>query len=122
MRVASLVEEVQSSHDRRSALYQSYDDAINKYKSNKDANAFAATRKKVDGDYKTLTQQINDLQTKLKNEGSDLAEKVMSWNQIERFKARWASAIRRLIRDFKTKLFYCLSEVECICVQWGSFY
>lgn len=78
MRVASLVEEVQSSHDRRSALYQSYDDAINKYKSNKDANAFAATRKKVDGDYKTLTQQINDLQTKLKNEGSDLAEKVMS--------------------------------------------
>ncbi|XP_022300002.2 dolichyl-diphosphooligosaccharide--protein glycosyltransferase subunit 1-like [Crassostrea virginica] len=76
MRVASLVEEVQSSHDRRSALYQSYDDAINKYKSNKDANAFAATRKKVDGDYKTLTQQINDLQTKLKNEGSDLAEKV----------------------------------------------
>lgn len=76
MRVASLVEEVQSAHDRRSALYQSYDDAINKYKSTKDANTFAATRKKVDADYKSLTQQISDLQTKLKNEGSDLAEKV----------------------------------------------
>ncbi|XP_048740407.2 dolichyl-diphosphooligosaccharide--protein glycosyltransferase subunit 1-like [Ostrea edulis] len=76
MRVASLVEEVQSAHDRRSALYQSYDDAINKYKSTKDTNTFAATRKKVDTDYKSLTQQIGDLQTKLKNEGSDLAEKV----------------------------------------------
>lgn len=76
MRVASLVEEVQSAHDRRSALYQSYDDAINKYKSTKDPNTFAATRKKVDADYKSLTQQISDLQAKLKNEGSDLAEKV----------------------------------------------
>uniref|UniRef100_A0A8W8LS34 Dolichyl-diphosphooligosaccharide--protein glycosyltransferase subunit 1 n=1 Tax=Magallana gigas TaxID=29159 RepID=A0A8W8LS34_MAGGI len=46
------------------------------YKSTKDANTFAATRKKVDADYKSLTQQISDLQTKLKNEGSDLAEKV----------------------------------------------
>lgn len=82
MRVASLVEEVQSAHDRRSALYQSYDDAINKYKSTKDANTFAATRKKVDADYKSLTQQISDLQTKLKNEGSDLAEKVINRSKI----------------------------------------
>ena len=35
MRVASLVEDVQSTQDKRSALYQSYDDAINKFKSTK---------------------------------------------------------------------------------------
>lgn len=82
MRVASLVEEVQSAHDRRSALYQSYDDAINKYKSTKDANTFAATRKKVDSDYKSLTQQISDLHSKLKHEGSDLADKVINRSKI----------------------------------------
>lgn len=76
MRIASLVEDVQSTQDRRSALYQSYDDAINKYKSTKEASNFAASRKKIDADYRQLTQQITSLQGQLKTEGSDLAEKV----------------------------------------------
>lgn len=76
MRVSSLIDEVQSAHDRRSALYQSYDDAINKFKSSKDVTAFSASRKKIDADYKQLTQQIQNLQTQLKAEGSEAAEKV----------------------------------------------
>ncbi len=35
MRVMSLIESVQGLQDRRSACYQSYDDAINKYKASK---------------------------------------------------------------------------------------
>ena len=77
MRVSSLIDEVQSIHDRRSALYQSYDDAINKYKSSKDLNAFQSSKKKIEGDYKQLSQQIQNLQAQLKAEGSDAAEKVM---------------------------------------------
>ena len=76
MRVASLLEEVQSAQDKRSALYQSYDDAIDKFKANKDSTSFVAARKKIDGDYKQLTQQIQGLQNQLKNEGSELSEKV----------------------------------------------
>ena len=80
MRVASLVEQAQAAHDRRSALYQSYEDAINKFKSTKDATLFGTNRKKIDGDHKTLSQQIGNIQSKLKAEGADAADKV-NWTQ-----------------------------------------
>jgi len=76
MRVASLVEQAQAAHDRRSALYQSYEDAVNKYKSTKDLTLFGTNRKKIDGDHKTLSQQIGNIQSKLKAEGSDASDKV----------------------------------------------
>jgi len=76
MRVASLVEQAQAAHDRRSALYQSYEDAVNKYKSTKDLAVFGTNRKKIDTDHKTLTQQIGSIQMKLKAEGTDAADKV----------------------------------------------
>jgi len=84
MRVASLVEQAQAAHDRRSALYQSYEDAINKYKSTKDVALFGTNRKKIDGDHKTLSQQIGNIQSKLKAEAAEAADKV-SW----RLAARW---------------------------------
>ncbi|XP_046542465.1 dolichyl-diphosphooligosaccharide--protein glycosyltransferase subunit 1-like [Haliotis rubra] len=83
MRVASLLEEVQSAQDKRSALYQSYDDAINKFKSSKDSSAFTSSRKKIDSDYKQLTQQIQTLQTQLKNEGSEASEKVGELQRLD---------------------------------------
>lgn len=83
MRVASLVEDVQSTQDRRSALYQSYDDAINRFKSSKDVNAFVASRKKVDGDYRQLTTQIHSLQQQLKAEGADISEKVGELQRLD---------------------------------------
>ena len=78
MRISSLIEEVQSTHDKRSALYQSYDDAINKFKANKDVSQLMSSRKKIDADYKQLTQQIQNLQAQLKQETSDAAEKVVN--------------------------------------------
>ena len=76
MRVASLVEQAQAAHDRRSALYQSYEDAINKYKTTKDLTLFGTNRKKIDADHKTLSQQIGNIQSKLKTEGADASDKV----------------------------------------------
>ena len=76
MRVASFVEDVQSTQDKRSALYQSFDDAIDKFKGGKDQQAFVSSRKKIDADYKQLTQHMQHLQAQLKTEGSELAEKV----------------------------------------------
>ncbi|XP_005100561.1 dolichyl-diphosphooligosaccharide--protein glycosyltransferase subunit 1 [Aplysia californica] len=90
MRVSSLVDEVQSIHDRRSALYQSYDDAINKFKSSKDLAAFQSSRKKIDADYKQLSQQIQNLQAQLKAEGSDAAEKV---GELQRFDSQYKEQI-----------------------------
>lgn len=83
MRVASLVEEVQSAQDKRSALYQSYDDAIDKFKAGKDHGNFVSQRKKIDADYKQLTGQIQNLQAQLKSEGSDISEKVAELNRLD---------------------------------------
>ncbi|KAK2177069.1 hypothetical protein NP493_619g00046 [Ridgeia piscesae] len=76
MRIAALIEEVQGVQDRRSALYQSYEDAVNKFKSNKNQNAFMTNRKKIDADHKQLTQQMATLLSKLKAENSDAADKA----------------------------------------------
>ena len=76
LRVASLAEQVQTIHDRRSALYQSYHDAINKFKASKDAASFATQRKRVDTDHKALTQEISVLVAKIKPEAGDVAERV----------------------------------------------
>ncbi|GAB1598881.1 dolichyl-diphosphooligosaccharide--protein glycosyltransferase subunit 1-like [Argonauta hians] len=83
MRIASLIEEVQSTHDKRSALYQTYDDATNKFKSNKEVSVFQASRKKIDSDYKQLTQQINTLQASLKAEGAEAADKVLELQKLD---------------------------------------
>lgn len=83
MRVASFVDDVQSTQDKRSALYQSYDDAIDKFKSGKDQQAYISSRKKIDADYKQLTQHMQHLQAQLKSEGSDLADKVAELNRLD---------------------------------------
>ena len=77
MRIASLVEQAQAIHDRRSALYQSYEDAVNKFKATKDTTTLTANRKKIDADYKDLSSQIAAILTKLKTEGSEAADKVL---------------------------------------------
>ncbi|XP_074645590.1 dolichyl-diphosphooligosaccharide--protein glycosyltransferase subunit 1-like [Tubulanus polymorphus] len=83
MRVASLIEQVQSTQDKRSALYQSYADAINKYKASKDSSSFHSNRKKIDGDHKNLSQQIAQLQSKLKVDSAELADKVNELQKLD---------------------------------------
>lgn len=83
MRVASLVEQAQAAHDRRSALYQSYEDAVNKFKATKDLTNFTVNRKKIDADHKALTSQIATLLTKLKAEGSEAADKVGELQKLD---------------------------------------
>lgn len=107
MRVASFVEEVQSTQDRRSALYQSYDDAINRFKTSKDANAFGASRKKVDADYRQLTTQIQTLQQQLKAEGTDIAEKVV-FECVHKLKYAWVGDCMLWSADIR---FFC-QEME----------
>ncbi|ESO08246.1 hypothetical protein HELRODRAFT_169987 [Helobdella robusta] len=83
LRMASLVKQTVDSHERRSSLYQSYEDAINKYKASKEAGTFKNNQKKIDGDHKQLTQQIAAFQLKLKAEGSDAAEKVLELQRLD---------------------------------------
>ncbi|XP_014781334.1 dolichyl-diphosphooligosaccharide--protein glycosyltransferase subunit 1 [Octopus bimaculoides] len=114
MRIASLIEEVQSSHDKRSALYQTYDDATNKFKSNKEASVFQTSRKKIDSDYKQLTQRIHTLQATLKEEGAEAAEKVAELQKLDsQYKELINQAINyaeKLINNKMNKQAYIESE------------
>lgn len=83
LRLASLVKQTVELHERRSALYQSYEDAINKYKSSKDASAFKNAQKRIDADHKQLSLQVAALHLKLKTEGSDSAEKVQELQRLD---------------------------------------
>ena len=76
MRAACLIEEVQRLLDRQSGLYSVYSDAIHKYKSSKDATAFANARKKLDGDYRSISNQIAQVQISLNKEQPEASEKV----------------------------------------------
>ena len=76
MRAACLIEEVQRLLDRQSGLYSVYADAIQKYKQSKDATAFANARKKLDGDYRAISNQISQVQASLSKEQPEAAEKV----------------------------------------------
>ena len=78
MRAACLIEEGQRLLDRRSGQYSVYSDAIHKYKSGKDATAFANARKKLDSDYRSISSQINQVQTSLSKEQPEAADKVRS--------------------------------------------
>ena len=108
MRVASLIEQVQAIQDRRSALYQSYEDAVNKYKSSKDTTSFVANRKKIDADHKQLSQQISALQNKLKTEGSDVADKVCIGDYHFSFYVR---VLMSFSSNFHT-LYYLINIIE----------
>ncbi|XP_050412619.1 dolichyl-diphosphooligosaccharide--protein glycosyltransferase subunit 1 [Patella vulgata] len=83
LRVSSLINEVQDAQDKRSALYQSYDDAINKYKSSKDTTTFGNSRKKINNDYTALTKQINTIHAQLKTEGSEASERVAELQKLD---------------------------------------
>jgi len=84
LRVNSLIEQLQAAHDKRSALVQSYEDAINKFKSSKDATAFASARKKNDDAHKQLSGEILDISQKLKAEKSDKVEKVSELQKLDK--------------------------------------
>ncbi|ESO84348.1 hypothetical protein LOTGIDRAFT_196756 [Lottia gigantea] len=105
LRISSLINEVQDAQDKRSALYQSYDDAINKFKSSKDATTFGSSRKKINADYANLTQQISSIQAQLKAEASDAAEKIAELQKLDsQYKDLINSAITSAERLISNKL------------------
>jgi oligosaccharyltransferase complex subunit alpha (ribophorin I) len=114
MRLSGFAEEVRATQDRRSALYQAYEDAINKYKSSKDMNVLTQSRKKIDGDHQQLTQQMTVLQTKLKQDSAAVAEKV---NEIQSLDSRYREQVTqsvsladRLVTSKITKQVYIDNE------------
>lgn len=83
MRAACLIEEVQRLLDRQSGLYSVFSDAIHKFKSSKDGTAFANARKKLDGDYRSISNKITQVQNSLTKEQPETAEKLTDLQRKE---------------------------------------
>lgn len=78
MKVASITEQVLTLVNKRLGLYRHMDEVVNRYKQSRDTGALNSGRKTLEAEHRTLTNDITALQTRLKAEGSDLAEKVES--------------------------------------------
>nr|CUU98608.1 hypothetical transcript [Hymenolepis microstoma]CUU98609.1 hypothetical transcript [Hymenolepis microstoma] len=82
-RVQASVDEILSLQNKRSAIYQTYEDVVSSYKSSKDADRFKADYKRVEVDYKHITQKISALQTKLREFYSEGADKVGELQKLD---------------------------------------
>ncbi|MGH0183128.1 UNVERIFIED_CONTAM: hypothetical protein FKN15_010979 [Acipenser sinensis] len=76
MKVASITEQVLTLVNKRLGLYRHFDEVINKYKQSRDMGALNSGRKTLEAEHRTLTNEVASLQSRLKAEGSDLADKV----------------------------------------------
>ncbi|XP_077983571.1 dolichyl-diphosphooligosaccharide--protein glycosyltransferase subunit 1-like [Glandiceps talaboti] len=95
LRVAGLVEQILKVESKRFTLYQSYDEAISKFKSSKNSNNFNETRKKLDQEYKGYTTNINAYLATLKQEGTDAADKVA---EIQKFESQLKDFVGQAIQ------------------------
>jgi len=76
LKVSGLVEQALSAHTERTGVYEVWTDAIEKYKGSRDSAALATARKRIDNDLKNYAQTLTDLQTALKADSPEGAEKL----------------------------------------------
>jgi oligosaccharyltransferase complex subunit alpha (ribophorin I) len=77
LRVSGYIETIHNYCDNRTTIYAKFDEALNKFKHNKDLTTYQAIVKKLNVEHKNESQAVADLLAKLKQEGpADVAEKV----------------------------------------------
>lgn len=67
--------------EQRRRLYDSYNDAVNKYKASKDSSAYSNARKKIDGEYRGISAKILERQSALAKDQPESADKVKYSNK-----------------------------------------
>ena len=80
MRIQAIWDQVVESNIKRTGLYQKLEDALTAYKNNKDFKIFNDLKKKFEAELKNIQQDLAALQTKVRVDSNDSAEKVSSWN------------------------------------------
>lgn len=83
MKVASITEQVLTLVNKRLGLYRHFEESVNKYKQSRDIGTLNSGRKSLETEHRSLSGDISALQSKLKGEGSDLAEKVAEIQKLD---------------------------------------
>ncbi|KAL0181702.1 hypothetical protein M9458_024108, partial [Cirrhinus mrigala] len=111
MKVASITEQVLTLVNKRLGLYRHMDEVVNRYKQSRDTGALNSGRKTLEAEHRTLTNDINALQTRLKAEGSDLAEKIQKLDgQLKDLVCRSCQEAERLVAGKVKKDAYIESD------------
>ena len=84
LRAAGLVEELIGLLEQRRRLYESYVDAMTKYKSSKDSGAFMTTRKKIDDEYRSVSSRIAERQAALAKDQAESGDKMVDLQRKEK--------------------------------------
>lgn len=84
-KVAVVLENIVRKQESRVTTYGLYDSAIAKFKSSKDATAFQATLKRLNGEFKQDTQVIAELLLRIKDTASsELLEKIAELQRLDK--------------------------------------
>ncbi len=83
MRVAGAVEQIFSLENKRESLYSKLEDAVANYRKTKDADALASSRKGIEAELKDVKNQVEQLGKVIKEDNSDVAEKVSEVQRLE---------------------------------------
>ncbi|UJR22106.1 hypothetical protein I4U23_025171 [Adineta vaga] len=85
LRIKAIWDQITDNNIKRTGFYQKLEDALNSYKTNKILKDYNEQRKKIENDLKTLQQDLTQLQTKLRMDSADAAEKI---NELQRLDAQ----------------------------------
>uniref|UniRef100_A0A915B6B2 Dolichyl-diphosphooligosaccharide--protein glycosyltransferase subunit 1 n=1 Tax=Parascaris univalens TaxID=6257 RepID=A0A915B6B2_PARUN len=78
------IEQLTDLHADRLRSYDHFIDASSKYRSSKDAAAFASAKKKAESDVKNTTQLMMDIQAELKANNAEISEKLNEVNKMNK--------------------------------------
>jgi len=120
LKVAGLMEQVQNLQSQRSAIYENLVDGVNKFRNNQQLAALTASKKKFESDEKELANEFTTVQTLLKAENPEYAEKINELNRLDRqakdqLLLNWVPSVEKLVSGKFSKAQY--SDAEKLCRQ-----
>jgi oligosaccharyltransferase complex subunit alpha (ribophorin I) len=114
LRASGFVEKVQKHHERRCAIYSQLEGIVSAFKSQRDNTAFQNSLKRFNMELKCETQEISDLQGKLRPESPDVAEKVGEIQKLDRQakeqQQTWVTMVEKVVSGKLGKQQYADAE------------
>jgi oligosaccharyltransferase complex subunit alpha (ribophorin I) len=83
-KISGLLERVRELTDEREEAYGAWSDAIESCRQSREAACIQACRKKVDGDFKRLTNESNEIAAQVKPDAPEIVEKIQELQRLDK--------------------------------------
>lgn len=84
LRLSGMCSRLINYHDKRMKLYQNFEDKLTAARYNKDLNSFNGAVKVFNNEYKAVSTQISEFNSKMKSESAEVYEKVSEISKIDK--------------------------------------